>query len=74
MTTVDFLYEYRKHNGQLATISYPVSIPFDGITLELAHDIVHQTMEPIMRMLDAHLGIRAQPFPLASQTYESLQI
>lgn len=59
MTSVaNFHYDYKKHNGQLASISYPIQIPFDGIVLELAHDIVHHTMEPIMRMLDAHLGTR----------------
>lgn len=56
MSTADFVYNYKTHNGEPVSLAFPISIPYNGIVLELAHEIVAKKMDPIMRMLDAHLG------------------
>lgn len=58
----DFVYNYKTPNGQPASLSFPIPIPYQGIVLELAHEIVAKKMDPIMRMLDAHLG-KSQSLP-----------
>lgn len=52
----DFVYTYKNFNGEDASLTFTISIPYRGDTLELAHEIVNKKMDPIMNMLDAHLG------------------
>lgn len=52
MSTADFVYNYKTHNEQPASLTFPISIPYEGNVLELAHEIVAKKMDPIMRMLD----------------------
>lgn len=57
MPTADFVYNYKDPNGQPASLTFPIPIPYQGILLELAHEIVAKKMDPLMRRsCDAHLG------------------
>lgn len=57
--TKTFTYNYTDCNGTNKSISYAVPIPPVCETVnELAHRIVNERMEPIMSILDAHLGVQ----------------
>uniref|UniRef100_A0A8D8BGN9 Protein C12orf4 homolog n=1 Tax=Culex pipiens TaxID=7175 RepID=A0A8D8BGN9_CULPI len=50
---VDFRYEYQNCDDTMAKLVYPVEIPFRGQVPELAHRIVAERMDPIMKFLCA---------------------
>lgn len=52
----EFAYTFKNFTSEYASITFTINIPYRGDILELAHEIVNKKMDPIMDMLDAHLG------------------
>ncbi|XP_031640489.1 protein C12orf4 homolog [Contarinia nasturtii] len=60
-TTKTFEYSYTDVDGTNKTITYPILFPMPNETIgELAHRIVTERMNPLMRELDAHLSVREE--------------
>lgn len=54
-----FTYNYTYCDGTNRTLKYPVPIPLCNETVnELAHRIVNEKMDPIMKALDAHVDMQ----------------
>lgn len=54
-----FTYEYTYCDGTKRTLKYPVPIPLCNETVnELAHRIVAEKMDPLMKILDAHVDMQ----------------
>lgn len=49
---VDFVYNYKNYDGQSATITYPIQIPFKDDYKELSHRIIKERMDEMMEILD----------------------
>lgn len=56
--TVQFVYNSQNYDGQPSRIEHPIVLPYRGDVRELSHEVVDKQMNPIMKMLDAHEGIR----------------
>lgn len=52
----EFIYTYKNYNGEEKTLTFPIRIPYKGNLAELSHEIVSFKMDPVMKMLDAHIG------------------
>ncbi|XP_055595415.1 protein C12orf4 homolog [Uranotaenia lowii] len=57
---VDFHYEYQNYDHRTAKLVYPVEIPHRGSAQELAHRIVAERMDPIMKFLQADRNLSLQ--------------
>lgn len=56
-----FIYNYKHYDGTERTLEYPVPIPLCNETVnELAHRIVTEKMDPVMKILDAHLEMQTK--------------
>ncbi|XP_058813755.1 protein C12orf4 homolog [Topomyia yanbarensis] len=54
----DFCYEFKNFDDCTAKLVYPVEIPYPGSTSELAHRIVTERMDPIMKFLRADIELK----------------
>ncbi|XP_058467669.1 protein C12orf4 [Malaya genurostris] len=55
---IDFCYEFKNFDDSMAKLVYPVQIPYKGSTEELAHQIVNERMDSIMKFLRADIELK----------------
>lgn len=68
-----FTYTYTHHDGTNRVLKYPVPIPLSSETVnELAHRIVDEKMDSIMKILDAHLDMQPKLNEFISQQRQQI--
>lgn len=68
-----FTYDYTNFDGTSRTLKYPVPIPLcDGTVNELAHRVVDEKMDPIMKTLDAHEELLTKLSEFVSQQKQQI--
>lgn len=69
--TKPFIYNYTNYDGESKTLSYAVAILDERNTIEVAHRIVAEKMDPMMTMLDAHQSLHSEVAEMVAKQKEN---
>lgn len=56
--TVEFVYAYKNYNNTWTNLTYAIELPYIKSTDELAHQIISEKMDPVLRLLDTDIDLK----------------